>query len=144
MSAGRLRELILVLVVAMGLTGASSIVSNGDASFVLDDDDIGLDTREPASHRPTVEAAFRLESYRPGDTARLRFFSSARGVSLQIVHAGTESRGAPHQDVMLGTSVTANRRIGQVRRGGELSVRVGNWPSGFYFARLTTRTGKIG
>src|SRR3954452_23776966 len=79
MSAGRLRHVIAVLVVAVGLTG-----SVGDASFALDDDDIGLDTREPASHRPTVEAAFRLESYRPGETARLRFFSEARDVELQI------------------------------------------------------------
>jgi hypothetical protein len=139
MSAGRLRHVIAVLVVAVGLTG-----SVGDASFVLDDDDIGLDTRERASLRPTVEAAFRLESYRPGETARLRFFSEARGVSLQIVHAGTEARGAPRQDMMLGDPVTATRRIGNVRRGGQMSIAVGNWPTGLYFARLTAPGGKLG
>src|SRR3954453_3059486 len=109
MHAGRVRQLILALVVVVGLTGASSLVARGDATFVLDDDDIGLDTREPASHRPTVEAAFRLESYRPGDAARLTFFSPARGVSLQIVQAGTETHGAPSQDTMLGNPVTAKR-----------------------------------
>jgi hypothetical protein len=144
MNAGRLRQVIVAGVVVLGLAGASSFLSSGDASFALDDDDIGLDTREPASHRPTVEVAFRLESYRPGDRARLRFFSSARGVSIQIVHAGTETHRAPGQDMMLGTPVTRSRRIGEVRRGGQLSVGIGNWPSGFYFARLTARGGKVG
>src|SRR3954451_9656371 len=144
MNVGRLRQLILALVVVMGLAGASSAMSIGEAGFALDDDDIGLDTREPASHRPTVEAAFGLESYRPGETARLRFFSEARDVELQIVHAGTETHRAPGQDVMLGTRVTRSRRIGNVRRGGQMSIAVGRWPSGFYFARLTARGGKIG
>jgi hypothetical protein len=143
MNAGRLRQLILALIVAAGLTGAGSVVSSGDASFALDDD-IGLDTREPASHRPTVEAAFRLESYRPGETARLRFFSEARGVALQIVHAGTETRLAPRQDMMLGDPVTAKRPIGDVRSGGQMSIAVGNWPTGLYFARLTAPGGNVG
>jgi hypothetical protein len=144
MNGGRLRQLILALIVAVGLTGASQVVVGGGANFVFHDDDIGFDTSEPASHRPTVEAAFRQESYRPGETARLRFFSSARGVSLQIVHAGTEARRAPRQDVMLGASVTPKRRIGEVRRGGQISVELGNWPTGLYFARITAPGAKVG
>jgi hypothetical protein len=144
MNVSRLRQVMLALVVAAGLAGASSVGSRTDASFVLDDDDIGLDTREPASQRPTVEAAFRLESYRPGDMARLAFFSSARGVSLQVFHAGTERFRLVRKDKMVGDPVTATRRIGDVQRGREISIQVGDWPSGLYFARLTAAGGEVG
>jgi hypothetical protein len=115
------------------------------ASIPSDDDDlVGLDSAVQVSHRSTVEAAFGLQGYRPGETARLRFFSPAENVSLEIVHAGTESIRIIRNDVMAGHVVRASRQIGDVRPGRELAIRLGNWPSGLYFARLTAPGGRIG
>ena len=60
-----------------------------------DDDLIGIDLGERPAQRPTVQAAFTLESYRPGDVARLAMWSSARSVTLQFFHAGTETSTSP-------------------------------------------------
>jgi hypothetical protein len=136
---------LLVLVAVEFSGGSSSSLSTKHTSIVFDDDDlVGLDAAERASNRPMVEAAFRLEGYRPGETARLRFFSSARDVSLEIVHAGTEAVRIAAKDVMAGRTVRANRPIGSVRPGRELSIELGNWPSGLYFARLTAAGGRVG
>jgi hypothetical protein len=136
---------LLVLAAVQFSGGSSSAVPSKDTSIVSDDDDlVGLDAAEQASNRPTVEAAFRLEGYRPGDTARLVFFSSAQDVSLEIVHAGTETVRIVRKDVMAGHTVRASRPIGSVRPGRELSIDLGNWPSGLYFARLTAAGGRVG
>jgi hypothetical protein len=141
---------LLVLAVAL-LALAMVQFSGGSASGlsthgpVNDDDDlVGLDTAVQPSNRPAVEAAFRLESYRPGETAHLRFFSSAENVSLEIVHAGTESFRLVRNDVMAGHAVSASRQIGSVQPGRELSMVLGDWPSGLYFARLTGAGGRLG
>ncbi len=65
-------------------------------------------------------------------------------VSLQLFHAGTETENVRAQDVMLGTPVTEVRRIGAVARGRVLRVRIGDWPSGLYFAQLTGSASKVG
>ena len=115
------------------------------ASIPLDDDDlVGLDSAVQVSHRPTVEAAFALQGYRPGEIARLRFFSRAENVSLEIAHGGTESIRIIRNDVMAGQAVRASRHIGAVRPGRDLSITLGNWPSGLYFARLTAAGGRVG
>jgi hypothetical protein len=45
---------------------------------------------------------------------------------------------------MLGTAVTATRRLGAVGPGRTIRIRIGEWPSGLYFARLVARGGKVG
>jgi hypothetical protein len=136
---------VTTTIVVLSQMGPPDALSGREkASVVLDDDDIGFESVDPASHRPTVEAAFRLQSYSPGATARLAFFSSAPSVSLEIVHAGTENYDVLQKDVMAGKPVTALRQIGSVRPGRQMSIAVGNWPSGLYFARLTAPGGKIG
>jgi hypothetical protein len=105
--------------------------------------------RPPVSHRPAVQAAFAAESYRPGSVAKLVFFDRARRVSLQfyVVGAGTGKWGDGillASDVMRGTPVGLDRRIGTVRFGTTVRVRVGGWPSGLYFAELTASGGRVG
>jgi hypothetical protein len=135
-----------VCAVGLLVLAGSSALSTRSAGIALQDDDdlVGLDSAVQVSHRPTVEAAFSLQGYRPGETARLRFFSSAENVSLEIVHAGTESIRIVRNDVMAGDAVRASRAIGSVRPGRELSIRLGNWPSGLYFARLAAARGRVG
>ena len=96
------------------------------------------------TNRPTVEAAFPRESYSPGDLARLVFWTRGSQVSLQVFHAGTEGTPVRPQDAMLGTAVTATRRLGAVRPGRAVRIRIGEWPSGLYFAKLVARGGKVG
>jgi hypothetical protein len=91
-----------------------------------------------------VEAAFHLESYRPGDVARLTFFSAAKGASLQILRAGTETKNVRDYDEMAGDAVTPIRQLGRVRPGSEARVLVSNWQSGFYFARIEAAGGRVG
>jgi hypothetical protein len=104
----------------------------------------GRDERLPPTNRPTVEAAFPRESYAPGDVARLVIWTRGSGVALEVLRAGTETEDLRAQDVMLGTAVSTPRRIGAVARGDTIRVRIGNWPSGLYFARLTARGGRVG
>jgi hypothetical protein len=111
----------------------------------MDADDLdGRDPRLMDSKRPKVEASFPRESYGPGSKARLVFVSKAQGVSLQFFRAGTEAKRMKENDVMLGSSVSPSRLLGSVRPGRKVSVHIGNWPSGVYFARLTARGGRVG
>jgi hypothetical protein len=45
---------------------------------------------------------------------------------------------------MLGTAVTSARLIGTVSPGRAIQIRIGEWPSGLYFAKLLARGGKVG
>jgi hypothetical protein len=142
----RARHIALVFITcafAIFGTGAAGVPS-GPPSGDDDDDLLGIDLGGGHSHRPTVEAAFRLESYRAGDVARLAITSKASGVTLQILRAGTETEGVRGNDTMAGTPVTAVRRLGAVTPGDELRVRIGSWPTGFYFAQLEGSGGKVG
>jgi hypothetical protein len=96
------------------------------------------------TNRPTVEAALPRESYSPGNLARLVFWTGASQVSLQVFRAGTEDSPVGARDVMLGTAVTSPRWIGAVRPGHAIHIRIGEWPSGLYFAKLVARGGKVG
>ena len=67
----RTRHIALVLIActfAIFATGAAGVPS-GPPTGGDDDDLLGIDLGGGShSHKPTVEAAFRLESYRPGDS----------------------------------------------------------------------------
>ena len=96
------------------------------------------------SKRPKVVASFPSESYGPGSKAHLIFISKAKGVTLQFFRAGTEAKRMKASDVMYGSSVSSRSRLGNVSPHRTVSVRIGNWPSGVYFARLTARGGRVG
>ena len=87
---------------------------------------------EPAAalHAPAVAAAFPFESYGPGETARLRVSGAAPGAaSLRVVFAGRER------------TPVASLRLPSLRTGERVRIRIGDWPSGLYAARLKTRRG---
>ena len=103
----------------------------------------------PPSHRPTVQAAFTSESYRPGTLATLRFFDSARGLSLRLyeVAAGTDKVGdrpLVRKDAMRGMPIGVEQHVAAVHPGSRLRIRIGDWPSGLYFALLRSRGGRVG
>jgi hypothetical protein len=91
-----------------------------------------------------IEAAFPRESYTPGTTAGLRCFAKLARVELQVFHVGPEWAKTVGNMQMRGVPVTARTRIGTVVPGRTIRVRIGDWPTGLYFAQLTAPHGRIG
>ncbi|HYY33964.1 MAG TPA: N,N-dimethylformamidase beta subunit family domain-containing protein, partial [Gaiellaceae bacterium] len=140
---------LLAGALALCLTGGpgSSFRSSHEApqAGAMPEDELdGKDLRLNDSHRPKVEASFTHESYGPGSRARLVFVSTAENVTLQFFRAGAQHRAIKANDVMLGKSVSSIRRLGAVSPRCTVAARIGNWPSGMYFARLTARGGRVG
>jgi N,N-dimethylformamidase beta subunit-like, C-terminal len=95
----------------------------------------GAATFELARHqgRGKLEAAFAADSYRPGEHAALRIWGNPRRGTVQIFRTGPERVRTRGNDEMQGVAVTA----AEVHSDGrKLTVRVGNWPTGMYFARV--------
>ena len=103
----------------------------------------------PDSARPTVEAAFESESYRPGSAASVLFFNSGDRMTLRffLVGAGVGKWGnglLEPNDVMRGTPVGSELALARVRRGERIHLRIGNWPSGLYYLEITAPGGRVG
>jgi hypothetical protein len=139
------RHIALALIAcALVILGAAAAPLTHPIEGADDDDLLGLDLGGRPPQRPTVQAAFKLESYRPGDVARLALSSKARNVTLQIFHAGTETERLRGNDTMAGNPVSGVRRLGNVEPGRETRLRIGDWPSGFYYAQLEDAKGRFG
>ena len=97
---------------------------------------------QPAGGVPppdAVEAAFQWESYRPRTKATLRIEGPVGALTLQLFRSGPERSATRSDDTMLGAPVTGLRRVRAPRAGADVSVHIGDWPSGLYFARLESR-----
>jgi len=110
-------------------------------AFVMDDSE----GRAPHQQelQPSVEAAFRAESYAPQTVAKLAFFNRSPGVGLQVFRVGAE-RARTVKNEMRGVPVTRRTMIGSPTARSVIEVRVGSWPSGVYFARLDASDGRLG
>jgi hypothetical protein len=91
-----------------------------------------------------IEAYFGRESYRPGTTATLHFATSLSGVRLQVFHVGPESQRTLGDSMMQGVPATSPVSLGRIVSGTSTAVKVGNWPTGLYFARLNAPGGRVG
>ncbi len=100
---------------------AGDVDLDGDASPGL--------VATPPNH--AVQVAFTRRSYAPGQTAILRLRGHAKGLQLRIFHAGA-GRTGPLQ----GSPVDSSRTLGNA--AGDVVVRLGSWPSGLYYAQVTT------
>ena len=90
-----------------------------------------------------IEAAFPLESYRPGTTAVLRVWTASRGTTVRVFQVGPERQLTIGNKTMEGVPVNAPRRFAVLRSGATIAIEIGDWPSGLYFARLTS-PGRVG
>jgi hypothetical protein len=90
----------------------------------------------PLTDAPGVHAVFVEQSYAPGALAVLRVWNPGP-LTLQIFRAG---RRSVRDDTLRGDAVTRPVRV----RGAAPTVRIGDWPSGLYYARLRARGGRIG
>src|SRR6187551_2423522 len=90
-----------------------------------------------------LEAAFPLESYRPGATAVLRVWTATHGATVRIFHVGPEPQLTIGDMQMEGVPVNEARRFAVLRTGTRIPIEIGDWPSGLYFAKLTS-PGRVG
>ena len=93
---------------------------------------------------PSVEAAFPLESYAPGSTAKLVISNRARELQLRIFRSGRERILTRTSTTMNGVPVGPTTSIGASDGRLVVRVRVGPWPSGLYFARLVAADHRVG
>jgi len=93
---------------------------------------------------PAVEAAFRRESYRPGQRARLVVRDRSLTLTVQILQAGPELETTENDTDMNGVPVTRVKTIHRRPGRQPLTVPIGKWPSGLYFARLEAPDERIG
>jgi hypothetical protein len=103
--------------------------------------------RSPVVRLLGMEASFANRSYVPGQRAELRVTADTAAVTVEIFRCGLESEATYRNDEMKGVSITEPVTLDwRASRNGPrpIHVRLGNWPSGLYFARLTAEDGPIG
>jgi hypothetical protein len=134
----RRRALLALLLVASlpAFTGAATPPSPAG-----EQDEIEGRAPTPEELRPSVEAAFARESYRPGSTASLRIFNRASGIRMQLFRISAEAPPTIGRSEMQGVPVTDAVAVGSSRA---VRVPIGAWPSGLYFARLEAADGRVG
>jgi hypothetical protein len=90
-----------------------------------------------SSHRRLgkLEAAFMAESYAPGQLASLVLWGAPRRVTVRVFRTGPERVRTRGNEEMQGVPAAAPVTSTGDRR---LAVRIGDWESGMYFARVTS------
>ena len=118
---------------AGGLTSAAGLAAAAEAAAAPAE---GLAVKP----LPRLHAVFEERSYVPGQLATLKLRTDERVLTLQVLRAGAERAWGS-----VGKPWGPPRKIGwrHAGRRAPLAVRVGDWSSGLYFARVTTRSGKV-
>ena len=91
------------------------------------------------------EAYFLARSYAPGSLARLRVRGGSSRLTIQIFHVGPERGRTPGDSTLRGVPVTAAHVVRPAQGNGwsTIAVRLQYWQSGFYFARVRARGGRV-
>jgi N,N-dimethylformamidase beta subunit-like, C-terminal len=92
----------------------------------------------------TLEAAFLRESIAPSTTAPLEVFDHAHGLTLRLLRIGRRSVLTRGGTGVTGVPESRPRSVGESTDHRFVRVRIGNWPSGMYVARLSADDGRIG
>src|SRR5438105_787452 len=137
----RCLALAALIMFVVALSGATSFESAVPAGVDVDE---GLAPRPKWEAAPSVEATFRRDSYRPGSTATLVLWRREAGLSVQIFRTGPENVQTVGNITMNGVAVTPPMTIASHAAHAPISVHIGQWPSGVYFARLQSRDGRVG
>src|SRR5437764_6828691 len=134
------RRALLILLLSASLLALSSASTIPPPAG--EQDEIEGRAPTPEELRPSVEAAFADESYRPGSVASLRIFNRASGVRMQLFRISAEASPTIGRSEMQGVPVTEATWVGSGRR--IVHVPIGDWRSGLYFARLDAADGRAG
>jgi N,N-dimethylformamidase len=93
---------------------------------------------EGKAHEPQAIEGYALSrSYAPGQIARIALLGRMSGTRVAIFHAGLERSNAMPHDELLGAPVDAQVSVSP----REARVRIGDWKSGLYFARIDASAG---
>jgi hypothetical protein len=146
--------LVSVATILLGVAAWTALSSSAHADASLqgaEGSEVSPGRRRPRALCPTateptpsIEAAFRRESYAPGSTASLVVRTGASQLMLQVFRVGPERTSTVGNITMNGVPVTKKRAVGTSAGQRVLDVWVGGWPSGLYFARLVAVDGRVG
>ena len=132
------------LIAAALSAGAIGAFATGSSRPAEDSVLAGADPEPAGRVVPAIEAAFELESYRPGERATLVIENSTKHLTMQVFRSGPERLATQTDLEMNGVQVTSRKQIGGRLGRRELSLTVGRWASGVYFARLEAPDGRLG
>jgi hypothetical protein len=108
---------------------------------------VNLHPRAPVVRVQGIDAAFQRQSYEPGQIAALRIATDEPTMTVQVLRTGPERLVTYADNLLEGEPVTEPTTIGWARHRdapGTVPVRIGEWPSGLYFVKLTAEDGTIG
>ena len=131
-SSGERTRTLLLLAAVVFVTSPLAVTTSAPALSVepsLEEEE-ELEGRAPTvvELSPGVEAAFPRESYAPQSTATLTVYNRARGLRLQIFHAGPEGTRTVDNVTMNGVAITKVVGVGASSGRGSLRIRIGAWP----------------
>jgi hypothetical protein len=128
-----------------------SLTTQDPASNVLTygapDPHVNRYPRAPVVRVLGVDATFTKQSYLPGQQAVLRVAADTPKLEAQFFHSGPE-REVTYADYLLG-GIPETDPVDldwETRRDGPhaITFQIGNWPSGFYYVKLTEPDGSFG
>ena len=114
-----------------------------DESYEVEEDE-GVVANTAQRDAPAVQATFLHQSYSPGAKAKLVLWQAEAHVTIQVFHAGPEHARTVGNITMQGVPMSRPVRLGARDAHTPITVPVGKWPTGLYFARLSTRDGRVG
>ncbi|MGE5275111.1 MAG: N,N-dimethylformamidase beta subunit family domain-containing protein [Verrucomicrobiota bacterium] len=108
---------------------------------------VNLHPRAPVVRVMGIDASFQRQSYAPGQVAALRIATDEPSVTVQVLKTGPERMITYADSLLEGEPVTTPTTIawaGHRDAPASVTIRVGAWPSGLYYAKLTAEDGTIG
>ena len=103
--------------------------------------------RAPVVRVLGIDAAFIRQSYEPNRLATLRIATDEPTLTMQVFHTGPERNVTYADNLMDGIPITQPVTIpwdGYRQAPHSITVAIGDWPSGMYFAMLTAPDKTIG
>jgi len=108
-------------------------------SYLVANASAGLDKR--STDGIAVVGVFARRSYKPGDEAVLRLKGRYPAVRIELIHVGPEQQLTIGNQTMEGVRVAGPFLVNGTH--GSVRLRIGNWESGVYAARMTA-PGRLG
>lgn len=109
---------------------------------------VGRYPRSPVIRLQGIDAMFTRQTYAPGQLAHLQIRTDAPAMELRIFRAGPETVVTYADNQLAGVEVSeAPVQLDWSRHRDApwgYDVRLGNWPSGLYYAQLYSSDGRVG
>ena len=94
-----------------------------------------------------IDAGFMRQSYAPGELATMRLATDEPEMTMQVLKTGPEDFVTYADNLLEGEPVTEPMTIGWASHSNapaDLTIRVGDWPSGLYFVKFRAADDTIG